>query len=107
MEAEGLAAAAVQAAGEPARSLQLVIGKLGLFATMVRDRLEAADWSTMRDIIRTLVRRIEVSDDAVRVVFRVDPGSSGPSQPFRPSPHCPTRRGELAGDRDACPCHAS
>ena len=66
---------AQQAAEEQARSLQLVIGKLDLFATMVRDRLEAADWPTMRDIICTLVKRIEVADDAVRVVFRVDPGS--------------------------------
>ena len=89
LEAE---AEALRAAEEQAHSLQLVIGKLGLFATMVRDRLEAADWPTMRDIICTLVRRIEVADDAVRVVFRVDPGSSGPSQPLRHLPHCPTRR---------------
>ena len=40
LEAE---AEALRAAEEQARSLQLVIGKLGLFATMVRDRLEAAD----------------------------------------------------------------
>jgi site-specific DNA recombinase len=76
LEAE---AEALRVAEEQAHSLQLVISKLGLFATMVRDRLEAASWSTMRDIICTLVRRIEVADDAVRVVFRVDPGSSGPS----------------------------
>ncbi len=92
LEAE---AETLRAAEEQARSLQLVIGKLGLFATMVRDRLEAADWSTMREIICTLVRRIEVADDAVRVVFRVDPGSSGPPQPLRRLPHCPTR-GRLA-----------
>ena len=88
LEAE---AEALRAAEEQAHSLQLVISKLGLFATMVRDRLEAASWPTMRDIIRTLVRRIEVADDAVRVVFRVDPGSSGPSHPLRHLPHCPTR----------------
>jgi site-specific DNA recombinase len=96
LEAE---AEALRAAEEQVRSLQLVISKLGLFATMVRDRLETADWSTMRDIICTLVRRIEVADDAVRVVFRVDPGSSGPSQPLRRLPHCPTRRGQLARHR--------
>jgi site-specific DNA recombinase len=89
LEAE---AEALRVAEEQAHSLQLVISKLGLFATMVRDRLEAASWSTMRDIVRTLVRRIEVADDAVRVVFRVDPGSSGPSHPLRHLPHCPTRR---------------
>jgi site-specific DNA recombinase len=104
LEAE---AEALRAAEEQARSLQLVIGKLGLFATMVRDRLEAADWSTMREIICTLVRRIEVADDAVRVVFRVDPGPSGPPQPLRRLPHCPTRGRELTGDRDASTRHAA
>src|SRR3982751_1656806 len=85
--------------------LRPVIGKPGLFATMVRDRLEAADWSTMREIICTLVRRTEVADDAVRVVFRVDPGSSGPSQPLRRLPHCPTRGGAAAhvGERHRLP----
>jgi site-specific DNA recombinase len=88
LEAE---AAALHAAAEQTRSLQLVIGRLGLFADMVPDRLDAADWSTQRDIICTLVKRIEVTDDVVRVVFRVEPGSSGPPQPLRRLPHCPTR----------------
>jgi site-specific DNA recombinase len=82
---------ALRAAEEQARSLQLVIGKLGLFAGMVRDRLEAADWPTQRDVICTLVKRIEVDDDVVRVVFRVDPGPSGQPEPRRVLPHCPTR----------------
>ena len=89
LEAE---AGALRAAEEQARSLQLVISKLDLFAEMVRDRLEAADWPTMRDIICTLVKRIEVADDVVRVVFRAEPGSSGLPQPLRRLPHCPTRR---------------
>ena len=88
LEAE---AGALQVAEEQARSLQLVIGKLDLFAGMVRDRLEAVDWPTQRDIICTLVKRIEVDDDVVRVVFRVDPGPPGPPEPRRVLPHCPTR----------------
>jgi site-specific DNA recombinase len=86
-------AAARQNAAEQARSLQLVIGKLSLFAAMVRDRLEAADWSTQRDIICTLVKRIEVADDVVKVIFRIEPGSAGPCQPLRRLPHCPARDG--------------
>lgn len=89
LEAE---AGALQVAEEQARSLQLVIGKLGLFADMVRDRLKAVDWATQREIICTLVKRIEVAADVVRVVFRVDPGPSGPSEPRRLLPYCPTRR---------------
>ena len=61
LEAE---AKAQQAAEEQVRSLQRVIGKSDLFAAMVHDRLAGADWSTKRDIICTLVKRIEVADDA-------------------------------------------
>jgi site-specific DNA recombinase len=83
-----------QAAEEQARSLQRVIGKLDLFAAMVRDRLGTADWSTKREIICLLVKRIEVAKDVVRVVFRVDPSSSAPSEPRQRLPHCPTRQCE-------------
>jgi site-specific DNA recombinase len=86
-------AVALRDTAEQARSLQLVIGKLSLFAEMVRGRLETADWATQRDIICALVKRIEVADDVVRVIFRVEPGSSGPPEPRRILPHCPTRRG--------------
>ena len=89
LEAE---AKAHQEADEQVRSLHLVIGKLDLFAAMVRERLAAADWATKRDIICTLVKRIEVADDVVRVIFRVDPGFSGPPETGRTLHHCPTRR---------------
>jgi site-specific DNA recombinase len=85
--------AALRRAEEQTRSLQLVIGKLNVFAEMVRDRLETADWSVRREIVRTLVKRIEVDDDVVRVVFRVDTGPSGQPEPRRALPHCPTRGG--------------
>ena len=96
----GADAAALRNAAEQAHSLQLVIGKLSLFAEKVRERLEVADWSTRRDIICTLVKRIEVADDVVRVVFRVDPGSSGPPVPLRRVPYCPSRHRQLAEGRD-------
>ncbi|ANY85052.1 hypothetical protein BB934_43390 (plasmid) [Microvirga ossetica] len=88
LEAE---AKAHQEADEQVRSLHLVIGKLDLFAALVHDRLAGADWTTRRDIICTLVKRIEVADDVVRVIFRVDPGVSGPSEAGRTLHHCPTR----------------
>jgi site-specific DNA recombinase len=88
LEAE---AVALHHAAEQVRSLQLVIGKLSLFADRVRDRLDTADWSTKRDLIRTLVKRIEVDDTTVRVIFRVEPGPAGEIEPRRHLPHCPTR----------------
>jgi len=89
LEAE---AKAQQEADEQVRSLHLVIGKLDLFAAMVHDRLAGADWATKRDIICTLVKRIEVADDVVRVIFRVDTGVSSPPETGRTLHHCPTRR---------------
>ena len=82
--------AALGDAAEQERSLQLVIGKLETFATMVRDRLDEADWTTKRDLIRTLVRRIEVNDQHVRVVFRVDPRPQGSPDPRQISHHYPS-----------------
>jgi site-specific DNA recombinase len=99
--------AALRRAEEQTRSLQLVIGKLNVFAEMVHDRLETADWSVRREIVRTLVKRIEVDDDVVRVVFRVDPGPSGQPEPRRALPHCPTRGRQLACERHLRPAHAA
>ena len=53
--------------------LQLIIGRLEEFAAKVHDGLEDADWSSKRDLIRTLVKRVEVARDQVNIVFRVDP----------------------------------
>jgi site-specific DNA recombinase len=89
LEAE---AVALQHAAEEVRSLQLVIGKVSLFADIVRDRLAAADWSTKRELISTLVKRIEVDDDTVKIIFRIEPGPSGETEPRRQLPHCLTRR---------------
>ena len=60
-------AAALQA------DLRLVVGRLDVFAGQVRDRLDTADWDVRRELIRALVKRVEVADEAVSVVFRVPP----------------------------------
>src|SRR3954463_8804672 len=41
------------------------------------------DWSLQRDLIRTLVKRVEIDHDSINVVFRVAPSPSdpGPSDP--------------------------
>jgi site-specific DNA recombinase len=71
--------------------LRLVVGKLEEFATTVKDGLEKADWSGRREIIRALVRRVEVEEQKVNVVFRVG------SHPFERGPgrgllqHCGRR----------------
>ena len=65
---------AVEAA-EAEYELTLIIGRLDEFATKVRDRLNELDFSGKRDIIRTLVRRVEIDISHVEIVFRVPPSS--------------------------------
>src|SRR6266446_1514536 len=58
--------------------LQLIIGRLEDFATKVHSGLETADWASQRDLIRTLVKRVEVARDQANIVFRVDPYAGDP-----------------------------
>src|SRR5262245_46328562 len=53
--------------------LQLIIGRLEDFAAKLHDGLETADWASQRDLIRALVKRVEVARNEVNVVFRIDP----------------------------------
>jgi site-specific DNA recombinase len=53
--------------------LQLIIGRLEDFAAKVHHGLEAPNWASQRDLIRTLVKRVEVARNEVNIVFRVNP----------------------------------
>ena len=55
------------------RELRLLIGRLEDFADQVEEGLETADWLARREIIRTLVSRVEIDHTQVNVVFRVPP----------------------------------
>ena len=54
------------------QDLQLVVSQVETFAKMVQDSLEQVDWSTKRQVIRTLVRRIEIAEETVKLVYRID-----------------------------------
>src|SRR6266851_3222460 len=58
--------------------LQLIIGRLEDFAAKVHGGLEHTDWASQRDLIRTLVKRVEVARDEVNIVFRIDPYPGDP-----------------------------
>jgi site-specific DNA recombinase len=59
---------------ETARAqLQLAICHLEEFHEKVKTELAEADWQMRRDLIRTLVKRVEIGKDEVKVVFRIPP----------------------------------
>ena len=51
--------------------LQLLIVRIDEFAAKVKGKLEKLDWDTKRQIIRSLVKRVEMEQEQVNVVFRV------------------------------------
>ena len=55
--------------------LFLVINRLEEFASAVHEQLNTIDFNTKREIIRALVKRIEIHKEEIVVVFRVEPGS--------------------------------
>ena len=78
--------------------LQLIVGRLETFATSVRDGLQDMDFTSKRELIRTLVKRVEVDLEQVNIVFRVDPAGKK-SDSERNKPDC-GRRGRPGTDAD-------
>jgi len=62
--------------------LRLVIGRLEEFARRVSRELEEPAWGTRRDIVRALVKQVEIDEQEVRIVYRVSPSpfERGPQQ---------------------------
>ena len=52
------------------------------YARRVRDGLESAAWATRREIIRTLVKRIEIEEGDIHIVYRIGepPFASAPGR---------------------------
>jgi site-specific DNA recombinase len=69
---EGEARASVARDAE-AQQLQAAVDQLQSFAERVREGLQGADWNTRREILRALVKQVEVGEDSIRVVYKVAP----------------------------------
>jgi site-specific DNA recombinase len=75
--------------------LRLALSRLQDFAAQVEQGLDRADWTTRREVIRALVKRIDIGDGEVRIIYRVAP------VPFVEGPcggvlqHCPSRLAPL------------
>jgi site-specific DNA recombinase len=55
------------------QELQHLIGELEKFAERVREGLGGADGQTRREVIRALVKRVEIDEAEVRMVYKVSP----------------------------------
>jgi site-specific DNA recombinase len=73
-------AASLAAIHEQQSQLRVAIGQLNTFSRQISAGLDNADFATKREIIRALVKRIEIDREDVRVVYRVSP------RPFVPGP---------------------
>jgi site-specific DNA recombinase len=78
--------AAVQAT-EHERDIRLVVSRLEDFATKVSDGLYRLDRAGQREIIRAMVKRIDIEQGELEIVFRVPP-------PHVPSDPDPSARGK-------------
>jgi site-specific DNA recombinase len=56
-----------------AQETQAAIDRLESFGSRVRDGLKDADWATRREIMRSLIRKVEVGTDSIRIEYRVGP----------------------------------
>lgn len=65
-----------EAAGE--EELRAILERLETFEARVNAGLHEADFQTRRDIIRALVKRVEIDAQQIRVVFRISPLASAP-----------------------------
>ncbi len=66
------------------REIRLIIGRLETFSEHIKENLQKAGWSTRREIIRTLVKRVEINQEQIHVIFRI-----GPNTLTNPSDHHP------------------
>jgi site-specific DNA recombinase len=73
------------------KELRLIIGRLEEFSIRVKDGLTEVDWSTQREIIRSLVKRVEIEQEKVNVVFRIAPNPSIPDLGKDCLQHCKGR----------------
>jgi site-specific DNA recombinase len=82
------------------RELRLILGRLQDFVSKIQEGLHLADWSTRREILRALVKRVEIDQEHVHVIFRVNPITpSSPSEKNTQSlQHCGGRVLAVAGE---------
>jgi site-specific DNA recombinase len=87
---------------QSSQQLQLLMVRIDEFTAKLKGKLVDIDWDTKRAITRSVVRRIEIDQDEVNVVFRVTsfPFELAPSG-AKGSQHCRKRDVTVAFKRNA------
>ena len=65
------------AAAEARRDLTMIIGQLLDFSTKIHENLDQLDWAVRRDVIRLMVRRIEIDHGQIEIISRIPPPLHG------------------------------
>ena len=72
--------------------LGLVYSRFQDFADQINESLTSADWKQRREILRALIKRVEVDNDNIRIVYKVPPRPFANGSHREPSQHCRGRR---------------
>ncbi|HEX4070389.1 MAG TPA: recombinase family protein [Planctomycetaceae bacterium] len=68
--------------------LRLVIDQLEEFARRVSHELQEPDWDTRREVVRALVKKVEIDEQEIRIVYRVSPSPFEGRPQQGSSQHC-------------------
>jgi site-specific DNA recombinase len=81
---------AAQAAATQQDELRLIIAHFDDFAQRVSQGLDSLTFDDQRDVIRALVKRVEIGEDDVRIIYRVSPPPfvQGPASGANHKQHC-------------------
>jgi len=53
--------------------LTLILGRIEEFSARVKQKLEDDNWQIKRDIVKALIKHIEIAQNEVNIIFRVEP----------------------------------
>ena len=76
-------------AAQEKKELSVLMTRFEDFSSKVQSELENSDPEIRREIVRAIVKRVEVNKKRVRIVYRVDPMPPPSPNPTDSSQHCP------------------
>lgn len=53
--------------------IQILIEKFETFSSNIKQKLETADWQIKRDIFETLIKKVEIGSEDIKIIFRISP----------------------------------